>query len=180
MKSSFPSFAASMLLAACASAPPAPPPAAPPAPVACPVTISVTDEALGFYRATKQMHGADLAKEMASLAGAPEQPLIAIKKAFILAAMRGNGDLARAQVQLDSIINANTPDAQALKPLAQLLAASYAQQRHQNEHADRLAQQLKESQRRTDQLNDTLERLKTIELALPARPGSTGTSATGK
>jgi hypothetical protein len=60
-----------------------------------------------------------------------------------------------------------SPDAQALQPFARLLLAQIADQRRADEQAERQAQQLREAQRRIEQLNDRLEAVRAIERSLP-------------
>jgi len=82
---------------------------------------------------------------------------------------RGGRRLARA-VSLLQRVNANpSADALPLQPLARTLAARYAEQRKVEEDRDKQAQQLRDSQRRIDQLNDRIEALRAIERSF-ARP----------
>jgi chromosome segregation ATPase len=89
---------------------------------------------------------------------------------MLYANMGGNGDLQRAQGQLDQVEASSKPDAERLKPLAGLLSAMLADRRRQDDNADRLTQQLHDEQRRAEQLNDKLEALKNIERTLQTRP----------
>jgi len=67
-----------------------------------------------------------------------------------------------------------------LHSLARTLAARYVEQRRVEDDRDRQAQQLRDSQRRIDQLNDRIEALRAIERSFarphsappPAAPGS--------
>jgi TolA-binding protein len=62
-------------------------------------------------------------------------------------------------------------DAQPLQPLARALAARYQEQRRVEDDRERQAQQLRDSQRRIEQLNDRIEALRAIERSF-ARPNS--------
>jgi hypothetical protein len=173
-----------LALAACASKPPAPlivniPPPPPvelePAPPMPPDDITPL---LNYAQSLRRMSAAELSKELSSLNQLPHGPKATLQTAMVLMQTRGSADLARAQALLDSVASsADAPDA-PYKPLAQLLSASCAEARRQAEHIDRLALQLKDNQRRTDQLNDMLEALKTIERTLPARPATSAQAGT--
>ena len=83
--------------------------------------------------------------------------------ALALAQTRVPADLARALGLLQRVIANPSPEAQPLQPLARALAARYVEQRRVEDDRDRQAQQLRESQRRIDQLNDRIEALRAIE-----------------
>ena len=55
--------------------------------------------------------------------------------------------------------------------LTAAIAARVAEQRRLQDSVDKLTQQLRDSQRRGDQLSEKLEALKAIEQTLPAKPG---------
>ena len=61
-----------------------------------------------------------------------------------------------------------------LRPLARLLAGRLHEARRLEDQADRLAQQLRESQRRIDVLNDRLEAMRAIERSLTPRAPAPG------
>ena len=91
---------------------------------------------------------------------------------MLQAAVRGTGDLARAQALLEPLLTATGKEAQLLAPLAQLLASQYAELRRQEESIDKLNTQLRDAQRRNDLLNEKLEALKNIERSLSVRPAA--------
>ena len=168
------------LLAACSTAPwsgPAPEPAeqqtpadvSQPAPSA-PAASAGMDALLAYQQGLRDLAPAEQAKELATLQTQPKSAQLALKKAMLLALGHNNGDLAQAQTLLDGVVKSTEPEALILKPLARLLASHYAEMRRLGEQTDKLAQQVKDSQRRIDQLNETLEALKVIERTLPARP----------
>ena len=140
----------------------APSPAAEPAP-------NLSARLLKYHQVVRRMPQADLVRELASLGEQEKSATAALLSAMVLMNLRGS-DPARAQAQLDLVLNAAQAPAQELKPLAHLLAAHLAETRRLSETADKLSQQVKEGQRRVDQLNQMLEGLKTIERTLPARP----------
>jgi hypothetical protein len=136
----------------------------------CGVVSSDVDELLSYQHNVRQMPPSEQAKALANLNRQPVSARVQMQKAMLYASMGGSGDLVRAQGQLDQLLTSIKPDAERLKPLAMLLNATYADRRRQDENAERLTQQLRDEQRRTDQLNDKLEALKDIERTLQARP----------
>lgn len=136
-----------LLLAACQTPPPAPlPPPPAPAPV-CPEPPPPAPE-IDELKAVL-----DTAEEM--------------RKALSLG--RSSAELAQAAAQLDVIATSTDAAAEPLKPLAALMSARLAEQRRLQDSLDKLNQQLRDSQRRNDQLNEKLEALKAIEQTLPAK-----------
>lgn len=170
-----------LLLGACAAPAPAPPPLtspaiAPVAPLPQPVHhVSPQDEVaplLAYHQSLRRMSQGELLKELSGLGLQQGTPKLTLQIGMILMLTRGSGDLARAQAQLDSVATSVEPAAQSLKPLAQLLSSHCAEARRLSEHGERLALQLRDNQRKTEQLNDMLEGLKAIERNLPARPAN--------
>jgi len=146
-----PALGLALLLAACQTPAPAPEPPPPPPEPVCPVPPPAPEaRALQAVLA----HAEDL------------------RQALALSQGRGGAELAQAAAQLEHAASATEPEAQPLKPLAALLAARLAEQRRLQDSVDKLAQQLRDSQRRNEQLNDKLEALKAIEQTLPGKPGA--------
>jgi hypothetical protein len=83
---------------------------------------------------------------------------------------RFSRDLTRALTLLDPLIRSTAPEVQPWLPIARLIHARYAEQRRLEEQVERQAQQLRDGQRKLDQLNEKLEALKAIERSLTARP----------
>ncbi|MBV7535686.1 hypothetical protein KW842_07910 [Duganella sp. sic0402] len=154
----------------------------PPPPMPAPVIEVVTapppppDEIgplLSYHQSLRRMSQGELLKELSGLGLQKRSPRVAIQMGMALMLTRGGGDLARAQALLDSVATSVELEAAPYRPLAQLLSSNCAETRRLYEHADKLAVQQKENQRRIDQLNEMLEGLKTIERTLPARPAPT-------
>ena len=144
-------ISALLLLAACQTPAPAPQPL-PPAPV-CPEPPAAAvpnDDGLKALQA----YAADL------------------HKAVLLSQGRSATEQAQAAAQLDAIGNSSDPQAEPLKPLASVLGARLVEQRRLQDNVDKLGQQLRDSQRRNEQLNEKLEALKAIEQTLPVKPGA--------
>jgi len=184
-----------MLFAAC-SAPPKPPveavavqPPPPPPPPVRPVEAEpmapATQPALVFTQLTqgpvaavlayadkvRPLGGNELAAELSRLGEPGEVPTAQMQLALALAQTRVPADLARAIGLLQRVMANPSADAQPLQPLARALAARYQEQRRVEDDRDRQAQQLRDSQRRIDQLNDRIEALRAIERSF-ARPNS--------
>ena len=115
----------------------------------------------------------ELALEVARLSEIPEaqrQPADDIQLALALAQTRAPADLVRAQALLQRVLANPREDVRGLQPLAALLAARYAEQRRVEEQMDKMSQQLKDQQRRIEQLNERLEAVRAIERSLTSRP----------
>jgi len=141
------------------------------------VASTDTDELVLYQCAVQQMSAQDLSKALSDLAQQPKSAKITLQKAILLATLRGNGDLARAQTLLDLLMKATDSDAGHLKPLAYLLNANYAEWRRMDDNAEKFNQQMRDSQKRVEQLTEKLEALKNIERTLPTRPGATAPAA---
>lgn len=167
-----------LLLAACAqrqpatpALPPLPPPPAP-APTQFTLQVAPQDEVaplLAYHQSLRRMTQGELLKELSGLTLQQKTPKVLLQSAMVLSLTRGNGDLARAQAQFDIVATAPEPEAQGLRQLAQLLSAQCSDTRRLIDDSERLRAQLRDNQRKTEQLNETLEALKEIERGLPAR-----------
>jgi len=134
---------------------------------------------LAYHQSLHRMTQGELLKELSSIMLQQRTPKIALQTGMILMLTRGGGDLARAQSNFDSVIGSTEQEAEGLKPLAQLLSSHCAEARRLADASERLSLQLRETQRKSEQLNETLEALKAIERGLPVRPTS-GASAGGR
>ncbi|HEY4081299.1 MAG TPA: hypothetical protein VGM81_11410 [Burkholderiaceae bacterium] len=180
-----------LALAACATPQPpvavikpAPVPVCPPAPPApqIPADLVVLKSLLNYQYQLRLLSPADLTHELASLneqiAPGPE---LALRKALVLSLGHTTAELTLAQAQLDAVMSSADTQAEALKPLASLLGTRIVEQRRLLDSADKLNLQLRESQRRGDQLTDKLEALKAIEHTLPVTSlPATAASANGR
>lgn len=165
--------ACALLLAGCA----APPPKQTPVLVQTPPRIVVVadpklTELLAYQASLRLTTPSELVKVQLELARADHAPQNTIRRAMLQATLRTPGDLARAQTLLDSITQATSDEAKLLAPLAQFLSGQYADLRRQDEAVERLNGQVREAQRRNDQLNEKLEALKNIERSLSVRPAT--------
>ena len=168
---------AAALLAACASRP-APEPEAPPTP-----TLAKVDEAamlplLGYLQLLQQLSPQELQRERGVLAAIPQTPAAQLRLAMVLGQARGAADLVRALGLLDGVLKSREPAAASLHPLARALASQYQERLKLETQNDKLLQQLKDSQRRSGELQEKLDALTDIERSLPVRP-TTGGNAPG-
>ena len=165
--------ACALLLGACAAKPTIQTPVLVQTP---PRVVVVMDpqltELLAYQSALRLMTPSELVKAQLDLAKADHAPSNTIRRAMLQASVRGAGDLARAQALLEPLLTATDKDAQLLAPLVQLLSGQYAELRRQDESIDKLNGQLRDAQRRIEQLNEKLEALKNIERSLSVRPAA--------
>jgi hypothetical protein len=154
-------------------------PAAPPPPVVeaeptpPPPPPDEVGPLLSYHQSLRRMSQGEMLKELSGLSLQQRSPRVAVQMGMVLMLTRGNGDLARAQALLDSVATSADTEAGPFRLLAQMLSSNCAETRRLSEHADKLAIQQRDSQRRIDQLNEMLEGLKTIERTLPSRPAPT-------
>jgi len=163
----FPLFL-SLLLAACAT----PPPEAPTTTVKLVAAVGGMDDLLAYHQSLRRLSQQELGRELQALNARPGGAMLAMQKAMVLGLTRDANDLARAQAQLGTVLNATDASdsaAAALKPLAQLLVSNYAEMRRLSDSAEKANQQSRENQRRLDQLSEKLEALKNIERTLPGQ-----------
>ena len=136
-----------------------------------PVVVDPAVLVLAQTDRTLRMSPADLSKEIARLTeleeSAIETPLLL---AVALAQTRQPVDTARALGLVQRVLGNNAPAAQALHPLARLMESRLLQQRRLEDQLDRQTQQLRDAQRRNEQLNERLEAVRAIERSLTTRP----------
>nr|WP_315233598.1 hypothetical protein [uncultured Albidiferax sp.] len=177
-------------LAACSSVvlpPPAPPPPAPPAAVSVPPPAPAmqiatppkppqpepADEAgrqLLRWQETLRVAAPDTLPALAArLAAEPATPAGTVHLALVWMNTRTPGDVNRALPLLEQLQQSADPAAQPWVDWARLLATRAGEQKRLEELVARQSQQLRDSQRRIDQLNEQLEALKAIERSLAPR-----------
>jgi hypothetical protein len=194
-----PALVASTLLAACGNPPPVPERGAdtaavqaaraaasaaeatrasanPPTPLPEAVVLAsgMTLRMLAYAERVRLMQPPELTQEAGRL-GDAASPEAQIQLSLVLSQLRQLPELIRAQELLARVLG--NADAQALHPLARLLASRYSEQRRLEEQLDRQNQQLRDVQRRLDQTNERLEALKAIERSLTSRPPAAPASA---
>ncbi|HZG20183.1 MAG TPA: hypothetical protein VE092_09225 [Herbaspirillum sp.] len=163
MKNKILILASCMLLAACTTQP-----QAPTSTVQLIHASSNIDELLAYNAQLRKMSPTELGRELQRLNSYPAGPATTVRRAMALSLTRDGIDLAKAEAQLWNVMADRSVEAEKLKPLAQLLVGHYSDLRRVADSAEKSSVQLKEAQRKVDQLNDKLEALKNIERTLPA------------
>lgn len=137
-------------------------------------------ELLTYQNGLRQQGYAELNRALQGLNNQTASPGVMLRRAMLLAAMKGPGDLSRAQLLVDTVAQSAGGGEHGYRPLAQLLGATYADARRQEDTLDKLDKltvQMREAQRRNDQLSEKLEALKNIERSLSVRPSVPAASA---
>ncbi|MDO9435797.1 hypothetical protein [Hydrogenophaga sp.] len=168
---------------------PAPTPTVTPliaAPAQAPVVLSaetaptpdVITALLSYADRLQALSPADLAAEIVVQGDPGTVPLRQMQLALALIHLRQPAETARALGLVQRVINHVGSESLPLKPLARLLANRLMDQRRLEDTADRQTQQLRESQRRIDQLNERLEAMRAIERSLTTRPPAAAPNGT--
>jgi DNA repair ATPase RecN len=97
--------------------------------------------------------------------------------ALALTQTRVPSDGVRAQALIQRVLANTREEVRGLHPLAWMLASRYNDQKRLEEQIDKQNQQLRDNQRRIDQLNERLEAVRAIERSLTARPSPPPASA---
>ncbi len=142
---------------------------------ACSATPAVADDrvavahVLAYADRVRLLGPAELATEIASLGDGGDTPHLQLQLALALVQTHQPVDTARALGLVQRVVASTQPQAVALQPLARLLAARLMEQRRLEDQADRQNQQIRDAQRRIDQLNERLEAMRAIERSLTPR-----------
>lgn len=156
----------SCLIVGCASAPTEE--QAPPS-VEVPGAVS----ALAYYQSLQRMSATEISRERSTLGVHSTAPLNQLRLAMLLGYPRAAQDLYRALALLEGVLKSSDPVAQSLHSIARLLADNYAERLRLDVQAEKqgaqLKEQLKESQRKTGELQEKLNGLADIERTLPVR-----------
>lgn len=126
-------------------------------------------QALAYADRVRTLSAAELGQEVARL-NHPVVPVDQLQLALALSQLRQTSELIRAQELLTRLLANTDAQAQALHPLARLLAARYGEQRRLEDLLEKQNQQTREVQRRLEQTHERLEALKAIERSLISRP----------
>jgi hypothetical protein len=146
---------------------PVSPVAPPPRTAMAPTTDAVT-RMLAYAQKVRLMAPAELNQE-ASRLGTGASPTEQMQLSLVLSQLLQLPERIRAQELLARVLANPAPEAQALHPLAGLLASRYVELRRLEEQLEKQTQQTREVQRRLDQTTERLEALKAIERSLTNR-----------
>lgn len=158
------------LLSACAGIPPE---------EQAPANVEVPDvvPALAYYQSLQRMSVAEMTRQRTAFGAHPASPANQLRLAMLLGHPRAVQDLNRAMGLLDNLMKSPDPVAQSLYPLARLMADNYNERLKIDVQAEKqgaqLKEQLKESQRKTLELQEKLNGLADIERTLPPRARAT-------
>lgn len=130
------------------------------------------EDLMAFVRHAVHFSPAENARERALLTTPELGPGVQLRLAVLYGSPLEAGDLLKGQQLLAALVKDETPPAQPLQPLAQLLLKQYQERLRLEAQGERTAQQLRESQRRAEVLQGKLEAMAGIEAALPPRPNS--------
>lgn len=133
---------------------------------------------LTYSERLRQLTPSELSAEIAVQGDPGNVPLRQMQLAMALMQTPQAVDTARALGMLQRVVGSQTPEATPLKPLARLLAHRLMEQRRLEDTVERQGQQLRESQRRIEQLTDRLEAMRAIERSLTTRPPAPSRPAT--
>lgn len=134
-------------------------------------SLNATALMLAFTDRVRSLTAAELNAEITRMGDPGDSAPAQMQLAIALSATRISPDLARALGLLQRVIASQASDAAPIQPLARALAARYVEQRRVEDDRDKQVQQLREAQRRIDQLNDRLEALRAIERSV-TRPNN--------
>ena len=155
-----------------AAVPPAPAP--PPAPDPAALADAATRRLLAFHERLRELAPAELAREQLRIGEAPDQPALQLELVLLLAQRQQPGDVARALALIEPHARAQVPN--PWQAAARLLQTRLAEQRKLEEQLEKQTVQLRDQQRRLEQLAAQLEALKAIERSLnnprPAPPAA--------
>lgn len=169
-----------LMLAACASSPGMTQDPAPVQVLVAEKNVRIDESAmlplLGYFQLLLRLTPQELARERTILAAIPQTPPTQLRTAMLLSLSRAPADLVRAQSMVDGLLKSTDPAAVSLFPLARLLSSQYNERQKnqmQNEkltaQGEQLGQQLKDSVRRSAELQEKLDALADIERSLPVR-----------
>ncbi|HLO62765.1 MAG TPA: permease [Azonexus sp.] len=132
------------------------------------------EAALSYYQGLGRMTPAELGRERMVLVAVPQTPYTQVRMAMLLGHPRVQQDLGKGLALLDSVLKSNEPAALPFHPLARQVADNYLERMKLEGQLDKQGQQLKESQRKTSELQEKLDSLADIERTLTPRPHAVG------
>lgn len=132
------------------------------------------EAALIYYHGLARMTPAELGRERMILVAVQQIPFTQIRMAMLLGHPRVQQDLGKGLSLLDSILKSSDPAAAPFQPLAREVADNYLEriklENQLEKQSQQLNLQLKESQRKTAELQEKLDSLANIEKTLIPRP----------
>ena len=123
---------------------------------------------LAYADRSRRMQPAELSQELIRR-GDALNPTEQMQLSLVLSQLHQLSELVQAQELMGRVLANTDSEAQALHPLAGLLAARFGAQRRLEEQLEKQMQQTREVQRRLDLTHERLEALKAIERSLTNR-----------
>ncbi len=127
---------------------------------------------LTYAERLRVLNPTDLAAEIVVLGDPGNVPLRQMQLGLALMHTHLPADTARSLGLMQRVVGHPGPESLQLKPLARLMAERLTEMRRLEDTVERQAQQLRESQRRIEQLNERLEAMRAIERSLNSRPSA--------
>jgi len=157
--------------------PPAPEPERLPAPLPAtdPADAAARDW-LAWHQQWRNLSPEAMSQEAVRLndaTAAASSPAATMRLALALSLTRGGADAARALSLLEQVQRSPAPEAKVWQPWARTLSVRLQEQRRLEDQIERQNQQLRDGQRRIDQLNEKIEALRAIERSLSRTPART-------
>jgi hypothetical protein len=131
---------------------------------------SSPEAALVYYQGLSRLTPAELTRERVVLGAAPQVPFTQVRLAMLLGHPRVSQDLGKGLALLEAVLKSGDLAASSFHPLARLLADNYLDRIKFESQIEKQGLQLKESQRKTAELQEKLDSLANIEKALIPRP----------
>ncbi|NTV71510.1 MAG: permease [Azonexaceae bacterium] len=132
------------------------------------------EAALLYNQSLSRMSPAELARERSVLVAVPQTPFTQVRMALLLGHPRVQQDLGKGLALLDSVLKSSEPAALSFHPLARQIADNYQERMKLESQLEKQGQQLKDSQRKSTELQEKLESLANIEQTLIPRPRVVG------
>lgn len=127
---------------------------------------------LTYAERLRVLNPTDLAAEIVVLGDPGNVPLRQMQLGLALMHTHLPADTARSLGLMQRVVGHPGPESLQLKPLARLMAERLTEMRRLEDTVERQAQQLRESQRRIEQLHERLEAMRAIERSLNSRPSA--------
>lgn len=127
------------------------------------------EAALNYYQGLSRLTPAELGRERNVVAGAPQTPFNQLRLAILLGQPRFSPDLGKGLGLLEALLKSTEPGAAPLHPLARIVADNYQERIRLDSQFEKQGQQLKDSQRKSAELQEKLDNLADIEKTLSPR-----------
>ncbi|PKO40175.1 MAG: permease [Betaproteobacteria bacterium HGW-Betaproteobacteria-6] len=130
--------------------------------------------ALLYNQSLARLPLAELGRERSVLAAVPQTPFTQVRMALLLGHPRVQQDLGKGLALLEGVLKSTEPEAVSFHPLARQLADNYQERLKLESQLEKQGLQLKDSQRKTTELQEKLDSLANIEKTLIPRPRAVG------